>query len=357
MLNTNNIPLSLSYDDVLLIPQYSKINSRQEVDISTHISKNIKLNIPLITANMSDVTGVKMAIEIGKLGGLGVLPRFKTIEQQTKEVLMVKKEIEQVAAAVGARDGLIERAEAVAKSGATILVLDVAHGHMQKTIEATSKLRNHFGQNITIISGNTATFDATDALFTAGADCVKVGVGPGSICTTRIETGSGVPQLTAVIESAKAARKHKKYILADGGIKNSGDIVKALAAGASAIMAGSIFAGLDESPGEIVKRNGKKYKVYNASTSITEKTKHSFFHPSGLEKHYVKQIEGVESIVPYKGKLSDFVDRTTANIKSGLSYSGAKNIHQLWKLSKFTRITSQGLKESGAHDVLLYNTH
>lgn len=357
MQNIDNIPFSLSYDDVLLVPQYSSINSRQEVDLATHLSKKLTIKLPLITANMSDVTGVKMAVTIGKLGGLGVIPRFKPIDAQADEVSQVKKEIDIVAAAIGTREGLEKRAEAVVKAGAKILFLDVAHGHMQRTLDATKTLKNMFGDDIVIVSGNTATFEAADDLFKAGADSVKVGVGPGSICTTRIETGSGVPQLTAIIESAKAARKHKKYLVADGGIKNSGDIVKALAAGASCIMAGSIFAGLDEAPGEIVKKDGKKYKVYNASTSVAEKTKHTLFNPSGIEKHYIKQIEGVESIVPYKGKLAGFVERTVANIKSGLSYSGAKDIESFWKLARFTRITSQGLRESGAHDVLLYNNH
>lgn len=357
MLSTDNIPFSLSYDDVLLIPQYSDINSRQEVDLTTHLSKKLTLKLPLITANMSDVTGVKMAITIGKLGGLGVIPRFKPIDAQADEVSQVKKEIDIVAAAIGTREGLEKRAESVVKAGAKILFLDVAHGHMQKTIDATKQLKNMFGDGVVIVSGNTATFEGADDLFKAGADSVKVGVGPGSICTTRIETGSGVPQLTAIIESAKAARKHKKYLVADGGIKNSGDIVKALAAGSSCIMAGSIFAGLDESPGELIKKDGKKYKVYNASTSVAEKTKHTLFNPSGIEKHYIKQIEGVESIVPYKGKLADFVERTISNVKSGLSYSGAKNVESFWELAKFTRITSQGLRESGSHDVLLYNKH
>jgi len=214
-----------------------------------------------------------------------------------------------------------------------------------------------FGKSVDIISGNSATYDAADALFKAGADCVKVGVGPGSICTTRIETGSGVPQITAILESARAARKHKKFIIADGGIKTSGDCVKGLAAGASAVMAGSIFAGTDEAPGKFIKKDGLKYKVYNASTSVAEKKKHSIFNLSETEKHYIKQIEGVESIVPYKGKIKDLIEKYSANIRSGFSYSGAKSIDELWNNVQFVRITSQGLRESGAHDVVLYNTH
>lgn len=353
----NDIPLALSFDDVLLVPQYSKLNSRNDVVLETKISSHVKLEIPLISANMSDVTDAKMAIALGKLGGLGVIPRFLPIEMQADEVSVVKKEKVLVGAAVGARNGIVERAEALVKAGADILFIDVAHGHMQKNIEATTKLKQMFGERVDIVSGNSATFEAAEDLFKAGADSVKVGVGPGSICTTRIETGSGVPQITAILESAKAARKYKKYIIADGGVKTSGDVVKGLAAGASAIMAGSIFAGTDEAPGKFVKIEGKKYKVYNASTSLAEKTKHSLFNLHETEKHYVKQIEGVESVVPYKGTLKSIVEKFSANIRSGFSYSGAKQIEDLWKNAKFVRITSQGLRESGAHDVVLYKTH
>lgn len=356
MTNSNDIPLALSYDDVLLVPQYSEINSRNDVSLKTQISKRITLNIPLVSANMSDVTGVKMAIELGKLGGLGVIPRFLPTEMQADEVAEVKKSGVAVGAAVGARNGIIERSESLVKAGCDILFIDVAHGHMQKNIEATIKLKQMFGNKVDIVSGNSATFEAAEDLFKAGADCVKVGIGPGSICTTRIETGSGVPQITAILESARAARKYKKFLIADGGTKTSGDVVKGLAAGASAIMAGSIFAGTDEAPGKMVKINGVKYKVYNASTSLAEKKKHSIFNRSEVEKHYVKQIEGVESVVPYKGSLSDLIEKYSANIRSGFSYSGAKNIIELWKNAKFVRITTMGVKESGSHDVLLYKS-
>lgn len=357
MMNTNDIPLALSYDDVLLVPKYSEISSRNDISLKTKISNNVTLDIPLISANMSDVTDAKMAIALGKLGGLGVIPRFLPINMQADEVLEVKKSGLLVGAAVGARNGILERAEALVKAGATILFLDVAHGHMLKNLEATTLLKQTFGKDVDIVSGNSATFEAADALFKAGADSVKVGIGPGSICTTRIETGSGVPQITAIMDSAKAARKHKKYIIADGGVKTSGDIVKGLAAGASAIMAGSIFAGCDEAPGKMVKKDGLKYKVYNASTSLAEKTRHSLFNRKEIEKHYVKQIEGVESIVPYKGSLSSLVERFTANIRSGFSYSGAIDINALWDKATFVRISSQGLRESGSHDVVLYKSH
>jgi IMP dehydrogenase/GMP reductase len=353
----NIFPLALSYDDVLLVPKYSKIGSRNDINLETKISKRINLQIPLISANMSDVTGVEMAIALGKLGGLGVIPRFIPPEEQAEKISLIKKEKVLVGAAVGARNGIVDRAEKLVKAGADILFIDVAHGHMQKNLDATTKLKQIFGNFVDIVSGNAATYEAASDLFKAGADSVKVGIGPGSICTTRIETGSGVPQITAILNCARAARKYKKYIVADGGVKTSGDIVKGLAAGASAIMAGSILAGSDEAPGKLIIKDGKKYKVYNASTSLTEKVNHSKLNKDEVEIHYTKQIEGVESIVPYKGPLKDIIERITANLRSGFSYSGAKDINYLWKNSSFIQITSQGLKESGAHDVLLYKTN
>lgn len=348
-----NIKLSLSFDDVLLIPQYSKISSRNDVNLKSRISSRIELQIPIITANMSDVVSVEMAIKIAKLGGLGVIPRFKSIEEQADEISKVKKEKVIVGAAIGARNGIVERAEAVVKAGADILFIDVAHGHMLKTIEATKKLKSLFGKKVDIVAGNIATYSAAKDLYKAGADAVKVGIGPGSICTTRIETGSGVPQVSAILEAARAARSQKKYLIADGGIKNSGDMVKALAAGASAVMLGSMLAGHDESPGKLVTRDGKKYKQYNASTSLTEKEKHVENNGKEVEKHYVKQIEGVESLVPYKGKLENSMTSWAANMRSGFSYSGTININELWKRAQFTQITASGMRESMPHDVLV----
>lgn len=346
------IQTALSYDDVLLVPQYSEIESREDVDLTTKITSKITLKVPIISANMSDVTGVDLAIKIGKLGGLGIMPRFMSLDVQADQVLKVKQSGVLVGAAIGIRSELIERSEALLKAGADILVLDVAHGHMKKTIDAVKTFKNKF-PNINLIAGNVATQEAAEALFGAGADCIKVGIGPGSICTTRVETGSGVPQITAIIEAAKAARKHKKTLIADGGTKNSGDMVKGLAAGASAIMTGSQFAGTLEAPGKVIYVKGKKYKSYNASTSLAEKKNHlSLFKPD-MAKHYTMQIEGVESIVPYKGELEPLIKRMEANIKSGFSYSGAKNIKEFWQKAKFVQITSMGRRESEAHDVIV----
>jgi len=348
-----NILLGLSYDDVLLVPQYSKIDSRSDVDLTTQITPRLRLSIPLMSINMNDVTGVEMAIAMGKLGGLGLLPRFVTPEEQADMVAKVKRQVQNVAAAIGCREGYLERAEILVKAGANVLTLDVAHGHMDKALKATSALKRKFGNDADIISGVIATKEGADDLFKAGADSVRVGVGPGTICITRVVTGVGVPQITAVMEAAKAARKWKRTIICDGGTKNSGDVVKGLAAGASAVIAGSQFAGTTEAPGKLIKRKGKLYKAYNASTSLIEKKNHIKTNGHSLDKNYSKHIEGVESFVPYKGSLSKIVEMIQSNIRSGLSYSAAHNIEQLWKNARFIRITAAGLRESQAHDVLL----
>lgn len=345
------ISLSLSYDDLLLVPQYSNIASRNDVDISSKISPHVTLKYPLISANMSDVTGVEMAIAMGKFGALGIIPRFMTAEVQAMEIAKVKKENVLVGAAIGIRNGMYDRAETLIKAGADILVLDVAHGHMQQVLEAVTNFKNKF-KGVDLIAGNSATYEAAYAIFNAGADCVKVGIGPGSICTTRIETGSGVPQMTAIMESARAARKFKKFIIADGGVKSSGDVVKGLAGGASAIMAGSIFAGTDEAPGKLTKIGDKTFKSYNASTSLAEKMNHEDKKADKFNDNYIKQIEGVESLVGYKGPILPILEKYAHNIRSGLSYSGAKNIEELWKNAHFTQITSFGRRESEVHDVL-----
>src|SRR3989344_5496541 len=259
-----DFPLGLSYDDVLLIPQHSLIKSRQEIAISTQITPRVKLQIPLISINMNDVTGVEMAIALGKLGGLGLLPRFNTANVEAEMVAKVKKAGVKVGAAIGIKKDFIERSEMLVKAGVDIITIDVAHAHLQIAIDATSELKRRFGKSVDIISGVIATYEGAKDLFRAGADSVRVGVGPGTICITRIVTGVGVPQITAVLEAARAAKEYKKTVLCDGGTKNSGDVMKGLAAGASAVVIGSQFAGCDEAPGKLIMKNGNKYKTYNA---------------------------------------------------------------------------------------------
>ena len=237
------------------------------------------------------------------------------------------------------------------ENGVDCLVIDVAHAHMERVIEVTREIKNAYPK-ILLIAGNVATYDATKDLYEAGADVVKVGVGPGSICTTRIETGHGVPQLTAIMEASRAAKEYNKTLIADGGIKNSGDIVKALAAGAHAVMLGNMLAGTEESPGEIFESNGKKLKKYFGSTSLEQKEKH--LENLKNDQNYLKHIEGVSGAVIYKGSVVPLLDRVKASVCSGLSYSGAFNIFELQNNAQFVTITSAGLKESNSHDLLQY---
>ena len=347
----NKIRLGLSYDDVLLAPKYSKIESRQEVDLTTTITPHITLKLPLISVNMSDVTGARMATAIGKLGGIGFLPRFIPPEREAEMVQKVKQEGVLVGAAVGIKEGEEERARILVEAGVDIITIDVAHGAMEKAIRFTKMIKSKFGKKVDIVSGVVATYEAAVDLFKAGADSVRVGVGPGTICTTRIETGVGVPQITALLDTANAARKYKRTILCDGGTKNSGDIVKGLAAGASAVIIGSQFAGCDEAEGKLIEKDGRLYKTYNASTSITEKERH--MQDIKTSPYYKNYIEGVESIVPYKGPLVKTIKKMESSLRAGFSYLGAKNIRELWKNAEFIQITPQGYRESNFHDVVI----
>lgn len=346
-------PLALSLDDVLLVPSYSEINSRNEVDLSTTISDKVNLKIPLISANVDTITGIDMAIKMGKLGGLGVLPRFDPPDRQAEKVRQIKKSKVLAAASIGIRKEKQDRAEMLVKAGVDILNIDVAHGHMQAAIEATSNLKNKYGDRVTIISGIIATADAAEAHYKAGSDCVALGVGSGSICTTRVQTGCGVPGFTSLIEIAPVAKKYKKAFIPVAGIKNSGDIVKALATGASAVWGGYIFSGTKETPGNVITLDGKKYKRYNGSTSQREKVRQIEKYKFGKTKTYSIHIEGVESLVPYRGDLEGVVESLLAGVRSGMSYCGAKDIPSLWERAKFIRITQSGIKSGDAHDVIV----
>ncbi len=342
------IPLGLSFDDVLLVPQKSEIESRALVDLKTEIAPNFFLDIPVLSINMDTVTGVDMALAISKKGGIALMPRFDKPEEQANKIAEVKKSGQRVIAALGLRDDTLARAQMCVKAGADGLTIDVAHGHMTKCLDITSKLKKY---KIPIISGVIATYDGAYDLFKAGADAVRVGVGSGTICVTRIVTGCGVPQVTAISEAVRAKNKFKnKFVIADGGTKSSGDFVKSLALGASAVITGSLLAGTDEAPGEIVEKGGIFYKEYNGSTSIKEKDRQIEKH-NGHKPHFKLHIEGVEALVKYKGPVSGVLDQLCAGIKSGLSYSGAKNIKELWEKAQFIQITGAGLRESGAHDV------
>jgi IMP dehydrogenase len=346
-------PLALSYDDVLLVPQYSDIKSRTEVDLETTLAPGFTIQIPLISTKMDTVTGLEMAQVFGKYGSFGILPRFDTPEVQAKKIAEIAKTGCLTAAAVGVKDGYRERAEMLVKAGATILNIDVAHGHMQSALDATTDLKNLFGKRVLIISGIVATRESAMDLYKAGADTLLVGIGAGAICTTRIQTGCGVPGFASLLEVAPIAKKYKRTFMPDAGIKNSGDIVKALAAGASGIVAGSLFAGTDEAPGDIIEENGKKYKSFNGSASQEEKIKQVKKDGSDKNQNYIVQVEGVSAKVPYKGPVSDVIESLLAGIRSGFSYNGARTLHELHTNAKFIQITPGGVRESNAHDVIV----
>ena len=358
----------LTFDDVLLIPAESHVLPN-EVNLSTKLADNIKLNIPLISAGMDTVTEGAMAIAMALQGGLGVVHKNMSIQAQAGEVANVKSVIVPsgaskaavddqhrllCAAAVGVTSDTFERAEALLEAGADAIIIDTAHGHSAGVLRNIKEIREHFPKQ-TLIAGNVATGDATRALFDAGVDVVKVGIGPGSICTTRIVAGVGVPQITAIYDAATAAREYNKPIIADGGIKYSGDVVKALAAGGNAVMLGSMLSGTTEAPGDIFEDNGKKFKRYRGMGSVGAMAQahgsSDRYFQGGVNEANKLVPEGVEARVEYKGDVSDVVFQIDGGLRSGMGYCGAANIPELIEKAQFVQITNAGLRESHPHDV------
>lgn len=342
--------VGLTFDDVLLVPQLTAIESRSNVSLKTKLTKKISLGIPLVSANMDTVTESDMAIAIAELGGIGIIHRFLTIDAEVEEIKKVKKKKLLVGAAVGIRADYLERTRALIKAGVDAIVIDVAHGHSTFFAKVLRELTKKFPKT-DFIAGNVATAQATEEMIKNGAAGVKVGIGPGALCTTRIVTGSGVPQLTAISESVEVANKYGIPVIADGGIKQSGDIVKALAAGASSVMIGTLFAGCEESPALTFFRNNKKYKMTRGMASLmanADRQKKDESVKKDLKKY---AAEGVEAIVPFRGKVFDLVHQLMGGVKSGFSYCGAATINDLWKKAEFIQITQSSLVESGPHDV------
>jgi len=332
-----------SFDDVLIVPRYNKIRSRTQVDFKTKVTRNYSINIPIVAANMDTVCEKKMAITIGKLGGLGVLHRFMTIEKQVEEVKAVKHENLICAAAIGIKD-YEQRVPALVAAGVNILVLDIAHGHSKYAGKTLDWIKENFKQ-VDVMVGNIATKDAADYFLSKGADAVKVGIGPGAMCTTRIMTGAGVPQLTAIMDVYEAIRGEIP-ICADGGIKRPGDITKALGAGATTVMVGFILAGTDETPGILVKKNGKYYKNYMGMASYDATLKK---HNLNGEKKEVISVEGEKTLVLYKGKVEPIIKKFIGGLASGMTYQGAENMTKLIGRADFIQITTSGFQESIAH--------
>ena len=469
--------VALTYDDVLLVPQYSEVDSRRLLSTKSPLTKKIFLQSPIVSANMDVVTESEMAITMAREGGIGIIHRFMTIAEQARQIERVKKaesfivenpitmtdqhtvgdvkrvveetdtggilivdkdeklvgivttrdllfeennekpvtaimtrdvrsappdtslkdaerllhehRVEKlplvnkdgkitglvtlkdimkitkfpkatkdakgrlaVGAAVGVRDREMRRVEAALQAGADCIVVDIAHGDSQLEIDMVKNIRKHFPQ-AQIVGGNVATADGTKRLIDAGVDSVKVGVGPGSICVTRQVAGSGVPQLTAVIECANAARSAGIPIIADGGIRHPGDVAKAIAAGAQSVMIGSMLAGTDESPGMIMTRRGHRYKASRGMASLAANIERNKREGNDLTREEIEDYvaEGVEAAVPYRGKAREVLTQLVGGLQSGMSYSGAHNIEEFQEKAIFMRMTGAGLKESGPHDV------
>ena len=342
---------SLTFDDVLLIPQYSSVLP-SETNISLNLTKKIFLKVPFLSSAMDTVTESKMAIAMALAGGMGVIHRNLSIKDQVKEITKVKNRKLIVGAAVGTSKEDLERAKALINSGCDMIVVDTAHGHSAKVLKILSKLKK-IEKNISLCVGNIATGEAAKRLYDSGADIIKVGIGPGSICTTRMVAGIGVPQISAILEVKQALKNKKIKIISDGGIKFSGDIAKALAAGADAIMMGSIFAGTDESPGKKFKVKGKIYKQYRGMGSIGAMSSGSanrYFQKNFKDKSKFVP-EGVEGRVEYKGSISKIIYQLQGGLRSSMGYIGAKNLGQISKNAKFIKITKAGFYESMVHSV------
>ena len=342
---------SLTFDDVLLLPQYSEILP-SETDISLKLTNKINLGVPFLTSAMDTVTESKMAIAIAEAGGIGIIHRNLNIRKQTKEIIKVKKKKLFVGAAVGTNEDDLDRAKSLIDNGCDLIVIDTAHGHSKKVLKTLAKLKK-IDDTIPFCVGNIATGEAAKKLYNSGADIIKIGIGPGSICTTRMVAGIGVPQISAILEVKHALKKKKVKIISDGGIKFSGDIAKALAAGADAIMMGSIFAGTDESPGKKFRIKGKFYKQYRGMGSIGAMSSGSasrYFQKNYKDKSKFVP-EGVEGRVEYKGNVSKIIYQLKGGLRSSMGYIGAQNLDQITRNAKFIKITKAGFYESMVHSV------
>lgn len=361
---------ALTFDDVLLVPKESDILPK-DVNLERKLTERITLKIPLISSPMDTITEHKMAIAMALCGGLGVIHKNMSFEAQAKEVETVKNfdETENkdsltdkssvdkkgkllVAAAIGISEDRYKRIEKLIEVGVDAIVIDTAHGHSQNVLKAIKEIKKLYS-DIDIIAGNIATSDGAKALIDAGADAIKIGIGAGSICTTRIIAGIGVPQLTAISDASEIAKKNNVGSIADGGIKYSGDIVKAFAIGADAVMAGGLFSSTYEAPGDVIIIDGKKYKPYRGMGSVgamIQGSKDRYFQSEVVSKSKFVP-EGIEGVTEYKGHVADVIYQIIGGVRAGMGYVGAKNIGELQEKAEFVKITNQGLAESHVHDV------
>jgi IMP dehydrogenase len=331
----------LTFDDVLLMPMKSDVRSRRDPKLSTQLTRNLTIETPIVSANMDTITEYDMALAMNQLGGVGILHRFISAEEQARQAVLLKEQgVKIIAASVGVGDEFKTRAQTLIQAGVNLLTIDIAHGHSVQMMETLKWLKDSY-PGVDIIAGNMATPDAAKDLIEAGADAIKVGIGPGSMCTTRIITGCGVPQLTAISLCAEVAESYKVPVIADGGIRTSGDMVKAFAAGASTVMLGSMLSGTIETPGEI--KNGKKQYRGMASKSAQESWRGGV--PSGMAP------EGESTQVNVKGHVKDVILEVTGGIRSGMSYINATSIDEIRHKALFMEMSSNGISESRAHGV------
>jgi IMP dehydrogenase len=341
----------LTFDDVLLIPARSDVLPTQ-VSTRARLTNELLLDLPILSAAMDTVTDARLAIALGKLGGLGVIHRNLSVSDQVREVHLVKEAGMVVGAAIGVSGDADERTAALVAAGVDVIVVDIAHGHSAGVIRMVEKVKAR--HRVQVVAGNVVTAEGAEELIAAGADCVKVGVGPGAICTTRVVAGAGMPQITAIFDCALVADRHGIPICADGGVQHSGDIAKAIGAGASTVMLGGLLAGVDEAPGEVVSTDEGRFKAYRGMGSLGAMAarRSRDRYGQGEIGDFSKLVpEGVEGHVLAQGPLDPLVHQLVGGLRAGMKYVGAATIDELRTKARFVRISGAGLRESHPHDI------
>lgn len=342
--------LGLTYDDVILRPQYSDIRSRNDVDTSIELVRGIQLSIPIVASSMHTVISVELATRLWELGGIAQLHQFQSIEKEVEMLKSIKANGAKIIGVVGATKDFFERAQALVDNGVDVLSIDTPHAHSIFAIEATQKIKQAF-PNIPLIVGTVATKEGVQDLVKAGADSIKFGVGAGAACTTRISAGVGVPQFSAVMEGVEGLVGSNVTLIADAGIKIPADFSKAIGAGAHAVMAGKIFAGTDEAPSELVEKDGMTYKVYMGEASSAAKAERAKNDPTyqGTAHEY---IEGAAGLIAYAGSLESVIRSFDHGLRSAMSYSGARTIAEFHEKAIFMQVSQSGQLESTAHGLV-----